>query len=198
MKIAKTLLIGLATVSLAACSKGVSRKEFVEEAQKVEKDNYTKAVVSYSYYIKTTGYKDLGFGEDESVDLKGEIKLSLSGGEFTYDAGQEVPEQLEGLNENLNRRVTDAIAELPAEGSSQAKYYTYHTAPLAISMSAKQSSKDQSGSGTVSISAYMEFDNHGLLVKMTSDMTSSMSVKADKTYKVTSTEKTSYTITYQE
>lgn len=199
MKLAKTLLIGLATISLVACSgygKEVSRKEFVEEAQKCEKDNFTKAVLSYSLVEKTSGYKSMGL-DDENIDLKGELKFSLQNGEFTLDANQNVPEELEGISEELNVRIQDAITDIPAEGSEAAKYYKFHTGPLGISFSASQSGSTDGGSGTTKISGYMEFEKHGLLVKMTSNISSSYTVKTDKTYKLSTSEKTSYTVTYQ-
>ena len=199
MKIAKVFLLGLATISMVACNgSGISRKEFVEEAQKLEAASFTKAVVAYEYILKTSGYKENLGVADDNINLKGEMKFTKSDGQFVLDDGQNVPEEVEYFGENLNGNIQEKIKSLPEEGSESAKYYTYFKNPLSIKYSAKTSSSESGSSATTKVSGYMEFEEHGCLVKMTNELSSDYTIKSgSKTAKMSSLSKSSYTITYQ-
>ena len=194
MKLGKTLLVGLATISLVACSnnygKEVKEEEFQAAAKEVEKASYSKAVLSYKVYSKVsvTGM------ETETTDIKGKIKYSKDeGGEFVPDSDQDIPDELEDYEDVVGMNIAIAIDEMKADTSESFKFQ-YFTSPLGILATMNLDLNEDGVKSSTNISSYVQFNKNGLMVKQTFDMTSKASAKE---YSSNSVEKLTLTISYQ-
>lgn len=194
MKLGKTLLVGLATISLVACSnnygKEVKEEEFQAAAKEVEKASYSKAVLSYKIYSKVsvTGM------ETETTDIKGEIKYSKDeGGAFFPDSGQNIPEELEDYEDVVGMDIVTAIDDMEA-GTSQSFKFQYYTSPLGILGTMNLELNEDGVKSSTKVSSYIQFNNNGLMVKETFDMTAKASAKG---YSSNSVEKLTLTVSYQ-
>lgn len=194
MKLGKTLLVGLATISLVACSsnygKEVKEEEFQAAAKEVEKASYSKAVLSYKIYSKVsvTGM------ETETTDIKGEIKYSKDeGGAFVPDSGQNIPEELDEYGVAAGMNIADAYDEIDA-GTSETFTFKFYTSPLGILATMSMNYNEDGMKGETKMTNYIQFNNNGLLVKQTVDMTAKASAKG---YSSSSVEKLTLTVSYQ-
>ena len=194
MKLGKTLLVGLATISLVACSnnygKEVKEEEFQAAAKEVEPASYSKAVLSYKIYSKVSG---TGM-ETETTDIKGEIKYSKDeGGKFVPDSGQSVPEELDEYGTAAGMDIAEAYGEIDA-GTSETFKFKFYTSPLGILATMSINVNEDGMKSETKMTNYIQFNNNGLLVKQTVDMTSKASAKG---YSSNSVEKITVTVSYQ-
>ena len=194
MKLGKTLLVGLATISLVACSnnygKEVKEEEFQAAAKEVEKASYSKAVLSYKIYAKVSA---TGM-ETETTDLKGEIKYSKDeGGKFVPDSGQSVPEELDEYGTAAGMNIAEAYDEIDADASETFKF-KFYTSPLGILATMSINYNEDGMKSETKMTNYIQFNNNGLAVKQTVDMTSKASAKG---YSSNSVEKLTLTVSYQ-
>ena len=165
MKLGKTLLIGLATIGLVACSASerrgteVKKDEFIAEAQKVEETaNYTKATLTYSINTRAKGY------EGGNKSQKGTIKYTYSEGGFSMDAGQKVDEDVLGYVDGVvGGKIQDAVIELDVAPAGYV--FKFFKAPLGFEMSLVNNDDVEGLKGSSEIKAYTEFNNYGFVVK---------------------------------
>lgn len=194
MKLGKTLLVGLATISLVACSnnygKEVKEEEFQAAAKEVEPASYSKAVLSYKVYSKVsvTGM------ETETTDIKGEIKYSKDeGGAFVPDSGQNIPEELEDYEDVVGMDIAVAIDGMKANASESFKFQ-YFTSPLGVLATMNLELNEDGVKSSTKISSYIQFNNNGLMAKETFELTSKASAKE---YSSNSVEKMEINVSYQ-
>lgn len=191
MKFVKTFLIGMASISLVACSGGiqgtaVSKEKFNEEISKLEARSYTKATVKYLVEEK---YSE---GAGENKKAQGTATYSFNEGGFTLDANQEVSEEFEP-EKYIGARVDEMIDGIPEQYNPK-----FYTGPLGVSFKSEQKGNEEGYSYSMSNSGYFQFNEFGYFIKgsLTLKSSSSGTVSGVK-FKETAHTYSEITISYQ-
>ena len=204
MKLRKTLLLGVAALSLGACSNikygtKIAYNEFVQEALKCEEKEYTSAVFSYSYSQKSTstdiGQKPVTFKES------GEYTFTFKDGEFVKDDNQK--ESLVDVISSFGMIVGMSAKESATSetgGSIDNGVMTFYKEPLGMKVETTNTYGDSFDSIVAKSSKYIEFDENSYTKKAVITETIKSVIKTNNnviTYTSTIKKTTTINISYK-
>ena len=203
MKLRKTLLLGVAAISLGACSNikygtKIAYNEFVQEALKCEEKEYTSAIFSYSYSQKSAG--TLLGQKPITVKESGKYTYTFKDGEFVKDDNQK--ESLVDVISSFEMIVGMSAKESATSetgGSIDNGVMTFYKEPLGMKVETTNTYGDSIESVVIKSSKYVEFDKNSYAKKavITETIKSVYVTSGNTTFTSTTKETTTINISYK-